>query len=50
LQIVKAWRPFERRAGTVAGCNYVYRIALAATDELDLKIDTGDALHGLDYF
>ena len=49
LQIIEMRLPFERGPGTVGGRDDVGRIARPPASELDLEVDAGDALHGLDH-
>ena len=41
--------PVERGANAIAGGDEMGGISRAAGGELDLEIDDGDALHGLDH-
>src|SRR5262249_22220184 len=49
IEIVEMWFPVERRAGAVRGGDDLRRIAEPAWTKLDLEIDAGDALDGVDH-
>src|SRR3989442_2728083 len=49
LQIMKTRLPFERGTDKIGGGDDVCRVARPAARELDLEIDAGDLLYGVDY-